>query len=74
MYPYDTHTSNYPYIIFICECNLVKCFNFLLIKVAPPFVPECPAGDGDTSNFIECDEEKLEQSETEQFAELFKDF
>ncbi|XP_065903955.1 cAMP-dependent protein kinase catalytic subunit beta-like [Dysidea avara] len=43
-------------------------------EVVPPFVPECPAGDGDTSNFEEYDEEDLEESETEQYADLFKDF
>jgi len=42
--------------------------------VAPPFVPECPAGDGDASNFMEYNEVELEESETEQYADLFKDF
>ena len=37
-------------------------------------MPECPAGDGDTSNFMEYDEEELEECETEQYADLFKDF
>jgi len=45
-----------------------------MLKVAPPFMPECPDGAGDTSNFEDYNEEDLETCDTEQYADLFGDF